>query len=65
MICIASGGDIVYDVSRGGVPFHLVCSNANIDSKVWEGFNLAVPWFVKGCVGVGVGGQPRSGGKVK
>ena len=65
MTGIVSGGDGEYSVRRGGVPFNLVCTNTNVEHELWEGFYLSVSLFGKGRVGVGIGGQTRSGGKVK
>ena len=55
-ILIASGGDREYAVSRGGVPFHLVHVNVNVEDSLWGGFDLDVPQFGKRRAGVSVGG---------
>ena len=50
---------------RKGVPFHLVCTNSNVNGEGSEGLNLAIPRFGEGSVGIAVGGRSGSRRKVK
>ena len=56
VIFISSSGDKEDAVGRGGVPFYLVCTDANVDNEGGKGFNLPVPLFGKRRADVGVGG---------
>ena len=58
-IGVDSVGNRDDNVRRSGIPFHLVCTDANINNEVRGGFNLAVLHFGEVRAAVVLGGCSR------